>query len=86
MNSLKNCPECGYPLETNENQESLLINCKACGKAISKEAEICPHCGQKSDEKIEEEYSNNRIDVVVGFLQFAAGLVALYFMFKSCSN
>ena len=82
----KNCPECGYPLETNENQESLLINCKACGKAISKEAEICPHCGQKSDEKIEEEYSNNRIDVVVGFLQFAAGLVALYFMFKSCSN
>lgn len=82
----KNCPECGCPLETNENQESLLINCKACGKSISKWADICPHCGQISDNKIEEEFTNNSIDIIVGFLQVAVVAVGFFFILRGCSN
>ena len=78
----KNCPECGCPLETNESQESLLINCEACGNTISKWAEVCPHCGQKTVTKRKDEYSDNIIEFVIGLVTV---IIFIFWFFKRCS-
>jgi predicted amidophosphoribosyltransferase len=29
---------------------STLINCRVCGKQVSSNAKLCPHCGERSPE------------------------------------
>lgn len=66
-----------------------LVKCKACGKEISTEARICPHCGQPSEQqqKIQRvqdvNVQSNRVGcVVVGVIMMIIGFVIFMSQFK----
>lgn len=41
---------------------ALLIECKACGKQISRNAAACPHCGEQNSQKETCPYCNKPVD------------------------
>ena len=66
-----------------------LVKCKACGKEISTEARICPHCGQPSEQqqKIQRaqdaNVQSNRVGCkVVGVIIMIIGFVIFKSQFK----
>ena len=48
-----------------------LIKCKECGKEISSEAEVCPHCGKKIDE-------GNMFSKLVGILVILGAIGSIF--------
>lgn len=54
---------------------SPMMKCKACGKKISADAEVCPYCGKKDPTKYteKEQKENDRwevIEAIVGLVTF----------------
>ena len=61
-NSTK-CSNCGiifanykqHQIKKNNEKKNMLINCSACGKDISKNAESCPNCGEPNTKNAKSE-------------------------------
>lgn len=87
---VEKCPECGYPLNSQidcntplENEDLLLTKCKACGNIISKEADFCPQCGQKSDNIIENEKTENSFNIWMFLVYLIATIYFIYCFIKA---
>ena len=55
--------------------------CRICGKEISEEAVICPHCGAQAASEHKEEKTKNEHPFVWGILSFFLPLVGLILIF-----
>ena len=70
------------------SQSDLLQTCEACGKDVSKTADSCPHCGQKSllvrrKEQNDKFYEKIGIGIfavlIAGYMLYAEKYYQLYF-------
>lgn len=89
VGEVNTCPECGCPLNvnssdasTNNEEESLLIECKACKKMISRDATNCPNCGHQTEVGAKNEYDDNQANMIIGIIAAIISIVFfLYFYF-----
>lgn len=71
------CKQCGYGMPDDERRIRFMTRCVACGKDISKEALICPHCGKKTalGERKEQEEQQKKYKQEEEKKAVAAGLL-----------
>lgn len=64
-----------------------LIKCPTCGKEISSESPICPHCGQYNKPYIRKELKNQILKrLAIGLILFVIGAIACMCVYFSHSS
>jgi len=57
------------------------IFCKSCGKAIKKQAEICPHCGVRNEESVgtstNGSFESDDLGDIAPYIAWAGGIILL---------